>query len=289
MRPVPAKHPPDEHNEALLRNVHPSGWNNPAPAPCYNLVVIGGGTAGLVTAAGAAGLGAKVALLERELLGGDCLNTGCVPSKALIRAGRAAFDALTVEELGVSCNGVNVDFGKAMSRMRRVRAEISRHDSVQRFSAELGVDVFLGDARFVSGHEIEVQGKRLRFKKAAICTGSRSSVPAVTGLAEAGYLTSETVFQLTEQPGRIGIIGGGPIGCRAGSGVCPARQPRGRLRIRRPASSERRQRGRSSGSTSARAGPGRGSGALINTSRPERYRREGYNIRCRRGTRRVVG
>ncbi len=213
MPPVPSVNPPDEHNRILLQNVHPSDWTNPEPAFCYNLVVIGGGTAGLVTAAGAAGLGAKVALIERELLGGDCLNTGCVPSKAMIRAGRAAFDAGTAGELGISCGKVNVDFGEAMSRMRRVRAEISRHDSAGRFSRELGVDVFLGDARFVSRHEIEVQGKRLRFKKAAICTGSRSSVPPVAGLAEAGYLTSETVFQLTARPGRLGIIGGGPIGC----------------------------------------------------------------------------
>jgi pyruvate/2-oxoglutarate dehydrogenase complex dihydrolipoamide dehydrogenase (E3) component len=206
--------PRDEDNERLVQNVHPSGWENPEPAPCYNIVVIGAGTAGLVTAAGAAGLGAKVALIERHLMGGDCLNVGCVPSKGIIRAGRAVHDARSAEQFGVRCgNDVSIDFGKAMERMRRIRAEISKHDSVERFAGELGVDVFLGDGAFTGPDTIDVNGKRLRFKKAAICTGARAAAPSIPGLEETGYLTNENVFWLTELPKRLTVIGGGPIGC----------------------------------------------------------------------------
>jgi pyruvate/2-oxoglutarate dehydrogenase complex dihydrolipoamide dehydrogenase (E3) component len=206
--------PNDEHNKRLIRNVHPSGWKNPEPASRYNLVVIGAGTAGLVTAAGAAGLGAKVALIERQLMGGDCLNVGCVPSKGIIRAARAAYDARAAGEFGVACGkDPSVNFGKAMERIRRIRAELSRHDSALRFSKELGVDVFFGDGKFAGPDIIEVEGKRLRFTKAAVCTGARAAAPSVPGMAETGYLTNETVFNLTELPRRLAVIGGGPIGC----------------------------------------------------------------------------
>jgi hypothetical protein len=148
--------PPDAHNARLVSNVHPPDWQNPSPAPCYNLVVIGAGTAGLVTAAGAAGLGAKVALIERSLLGGDCLNVGCVPSKALIRSGRAVFDGKEAGPFGVRVGRpVEIDFPAAMERMRRLRADLSPHDSAQRFT-KLGVDVFLGDARFAGPGKVEV-------------------------------------------------------------------------------------------------------------------------------------
>lgn len=206
--------PQDESNERLVRNVHPLDWKNPEPASRYNLVVLGAGTAGLVAAAGAAGLGAKVALVERNLLGGDCLNVGCVPSKGIIRSGRAAYDVKKAVEFGV--NGgpeVSIDFGKAMERMRRIRAGISKHDSVERFSNELGVDVFLGDGRFIGRDAIEVGGKRLRFRKAAICTGARAAATSLPGIEETGYLTNENVFWLTELPKRLIVIGGGPIGC----------------------------------------------------------------------------
>jgi pyruvate/2-oxoglutarate dehydrogenase complex dihydrolipoamide dehydrogenase (E3) component len=206
--------PLDENNRKLLNNVHPAGWINPEPASCYNLVVIGAGTAGLVTAAGAAGLGAKVALIERHLLGGDCLNVGCVPSKGIIRAGRALYDVKSAREFGINTGAAySVDFGKAMERMRRIRAGLSAHDSAERFSRELGVDVFFGEGKFTGPESIEVGGKRLRFKKAAICTGARAAAPAVPGIEEAGYLTNETVFGLTELPQRLAVIGGGPIGC----------------------------------------------------------------------------
>ena len=214
MEEKPLVLPQDEHNRKLVRNAHPPDWKNPDPSSLYNLVVIGAGTAGLVTAAGAAGLGAKVALIERNLMGGDCLNVGCVPSKGIIRAGRAVHDVRRAEEFGVTCGAnVSIDFGKAMERMRRVRAGISDHDSVERFSKELGIDVFLGQGKFIGPNGIEVEGKRLRFKKAAICTGAHAAVPPVPGIEEAGYLTNESVFWLTELPRRLAIIGGGPIGC----------------------------------------------------------------------------
>lgn len=219
--------PDDEHNRALVKNVHPPDWVNPEPADRYNLVVIGAGTAGLVTAAVAAALGAKVALIEKHLMGGDCLNVGCVPSKGVIRAARAWADLKRADEFGVHMPaGVKCDFAAAMARMRKLRARISPVDSAQRFK-NLGVDVFIGEGRFTGSETVAVGGKRLRFVKAAICTGARASVPPVPGLQEAGYLTNETVFTLTDLPARLAVIGAGPIGCelaqafaRFGSRVC---------------------------------------------------------------------
>jgi len=205
--------PHDVHNQALVSNVHPTDWQNPEPAPRYNLVVIGAGTAGLVTAAGAAGLGAKVALVERHLLGGDCLNVGCVPSKCIIRSSRVAADLRDANQFGIRVpQGMEVDFPAVMERMRELRARISAHDSARRFK-DLGVDVFLGEGHFSGPDTVEVAGKTLRFKKAVIATGTRPVHPTIEGLAEAGFLTNETVFSLTERPRRLAVIGGGPIGC----------------------------------------------------------------------------
>jgi pyruvate/2-oxoglutarate dehydrogenase complex dihydrolipoamide dehydrogenase (E3) component len=210
----PVHVPPDDaYNRALVANVHPPDWVNPEPAERYHLVVIGAGTAGLVSAAGAAGLGARVALVERELLGGDCLNVGCVPSKALLRCARAAADVRDAGEFGVEVPpGVRVHFPTVMERMRRLRAEISPHDSAARFRS-LGVDVFLGQARFTGRETVEVGGRTLRFAKAVIATGARAARPPIPGLDAAGYLTNETVFTLTELPRRLAVIGAGPIGC----------------------------------------------------------------------------
>ncbi|MDE3083676.1 MAG: mercuric reductase [Verrucomicrobiota bacterium] len=212
-------YPWDEYNRKLYGDVHPPEWVNPTPAPRYNLVVIGGGTAGLVTAAGAAGLSAKVALVEKHLLGGDCLNVGCVPSKALIRAARAAADARRAAEFGVAIKGeVTVDFPAVMERMRRLRADISPHDSAARFR-ELGIDVFIGSAAFSGADSVQVEdpfgkaGKTLRFAKAVIATGARAAAPAIPGLKDISHLTNETLFSLTELPRRFGVIGAGPIGC----------------------------------------------------------------------------
>lgn len=205
--------PMDDFNQALVSNVRPPDWVNPNPASRYNLVVIGGGTAGLICAAGAAGLGAKVALIEKRLLGGDCLNYGCVPSKSIIRSARVIAEVNKSSQYGVSVPpGARVDFGEVMKRMRSIRSQISAHDSAKRFR-DLGVDVFLGEAHFLDSHTIQVGGKNLRFRKAVIATGARPVVPPLEGLAEAGFLTNETLFSLAELPKRFGIIGAGPIGC----------------------------------------------------------------------------
>ncbi|MFQ5960338.1 MAG: mercuric reductase [Candidatus Methylomirabilales bacterium] len=213
MRQVPDVFPKDEHNAMLVSNVHPPDWKNPDPAPRYNLVVIGAGTAGLVSAAGAAVLGGRVALIEKHLLGGDCLTVGCVPSKCVIRSSRVIEEVRMGPELSVRVPaGTQADFPAVMERMRRLRARISHHDSVHRFQ-QFGVDVFLGEGRFTGRNTIEVDGKTLHFSKAVIATGARAAAPPIPGLAEAGYLTNETVFSLTERPERLAVIGAGPIGC----------------------------------------------------------------------------
>ncbi len=205
--------PLDQHNQTLLNNVHPADWVNPIPKGRYNMVVIGAGTAGLVTAAGTVGLGGKVALIERELMGGDCLNVGCVPSKALIRAARAVADVRDAGRFGVQVpEGTTVDFPAVMERMRRLRAGISKHDSVQRFK-ELGVDVFIGSACFTGRDTVEVGGQTLKFAKACIAAGGRATQVPIPGLAEVDFLTNESVFSLTKLPRRLGVIGAGPIGC----------------------------------------------------------------------------
>ncbi len=204
--------PEDEYNRELISNVSPPGWKNPEPARCYNLVVIGAGTAGLVSAAGAAGLGARVALIERHLLGGDCLNYGCVPSKSIIRSSRSAQDVRRADAYGIRAPaGAVVDFHAVMSRMRRLRSRISSHDSAARFE-DLGVDVYLGEARFSGEETVVVDGKTLRFSKAVIATGARAVELPIEGLRDAGYLTNETVFSITALPGRLAVIGGGPLG-----------------------------------------------------------------------------
>jgi pyruvate/2-oxoglutarate dehydrogenase complex dihydrolipoamide dehydrogenase (E3) component len=203
----------DEANRTLLANAHPSDWKNPEPHGRYNLVVLGAGTAGLVSAVGAAILGAGVALVERDLMGGDCLNFGCVPSKALIRAARAAQEAGHSSELGVHlASPLRLEFSEAMQRMRKLRAQISFHDSVQRF-ARLGIDIFLGEAKFTSTRSLEVTGAKLQFSRAIIATGARASRPPIPGLEELGYLTNETLFSLTNCPRSLTVVGAGPIGC----------------------------------------------------------------------------
>ncbi|MEA5506135.1 mercuric reductase [Halotia wernerae UHCC 0503] len=207
--------PMDEYNQKLISYVHPPDWVNPQPADCYDLVVIGAGTAGLVVAAGAAGLdvGLKVALIEKHLMGGDCLNVGCVPSKCIIRSSRVVGEIWSAKALGINTpEKIEVDFPAVMERMRRLRSGISHHDSAHRFQ-KLGVDVFLGGGHFLSDNTIEVGNQKLRFKKAVIATGARAVRPRVKGIEEAGFLTNETVFSLTELPKRLAVIGGGPIGC----------------------------------------------------------------------------
>lgn len=202
----------DEHNEKLIQNARPPEWQNPTPDGRYNMVVIGAGSAGLVAVAGTAGIGGKVALIEKSLMGGDCLNYGCVPSKTVIRSGRAVADVRDAAQYGVHVpEGVTVNFGEVMARMRQVRAHISPHDSAERYT-NLGADVYFGAARFTGPDTVEVGGQTLQFSKAVIATGSRAAVIPIPGLEESGYLTNEDVFNLTEQPRRLAVIGGGPIG-----------------------------------------------------------------------------
>jgi len=202
----------DRHNRHLVANVHPPGWANPAPASRYDLVVLGAGTAGLVCAAAAAGLGARVALVERHLMGGDCLNFGCVPSKALLRAASAWHAAASGGSFGAPIATGSGDAARALERMRALRAEISHSDSAERFR-RLGVDVFLGTAHFVAPDRVSVDGIELRFRRAVIATGARATVPPIPGLASVSYRTNESIFEIERMPSRLAVLGAGPLGC----------------------------------------------------------------------------
>lgn len=204
----------DPHDRVVIENCHPPNYVNPKPSGKYNLIAIGAGAAGLVSAGGAGGLGAKAALIERGLTGGDCLNTGCVPSKALIRAARAVYDLHRAQEFGAHLPAEpQINFSAAMERMRRLRARISVVDSVARFGGKYNVDVYLGNAKFTGPSTLEVAGQRLEFQRCVIATGGRAAELPVPGLKEAGCYTNENIFTLTELPRRMVVIGGGPIGC----------------------------------------------------------------------------
>lgn len=206
--------PHDSHDERLIRNVHPSDWVNPRPRSSYNLVVVGAGTAGLISALGAAGLGATVAVLEEKLIGGDCLNFGCVPSKALLSSARVMAAVRNATAFGVQLppGDINIDFSAVMERMRRLRAGISDRDSVTRLS-EAGIDVFLGRGEFIGPDKIRVEDEELRFKRAVIAVGATSDPVLIPDLKGSDYLTNETLFSLTHLPPRLGIIGAGRMGC----------------------------------------------------------------------------
>ena len=201
------------HDRRRFALVQPADWQNPVPKDKYDLVVIGAGAAGLITAAGAAGVGAKVALVERGAMGGDCLNVGCVPSKGLIRAARAMAAVKQATDFGVHVEGLRFDLEVAFERMRKIRADISQVDAAARYRDELGVDVFLGQATFAAGQRVVVGDLELRYKKAVVATGARAAAPPVPGLAEAGFHTNETIFDLRRLPQRLFVLGGGPIGC----------------------------------------------------------------------------
>lgn len=205
--------PADELAHILTQQTRPDRWQNPVPAGRYQLVVIGGGPAGLVCAAGAASLGAKVALIERGRLGGDCLHFGCVPSKALIASAQAITACHRASEYGiVTPIRASVDFPAVMERVRRLRAQLSSADSARRFK-ELGVDVFFGMARFINPDQLQVGETRLQFRRAVIATGANPAKPLIPGLADDVYLTNESIFHLTHRPHRLIVLGAGPVGC----------------------------------------------------------------------------
>lgn len=208
--------PVDEHNTHLLDNVHPSPWVQPGDPNIkerfYNLVVLGGGTAGLVSSIGSQSVGAKVALIESHFLGGDCTNFGCVPSKILIKSAKVAKMMRNSSEFGIEVDGsVNVNFPKIMERLRRVRSEISDFEAAERL-AKLGIDVYMGKGMFDSPNSIVVDGLRLVFGKCIICTGGSALVPPLPGLDQVKYLTNESLFNLTTLPPRFAVMGTGPIG-----------------------------------------------------------------------------
>ncbi len=212
----PDIYPQDVYNKQLRALLHPANRKNPTPEKRYNLVILGAGPAGLVAAAGAAGLGAKVALVERSLMGGDCLNVGCVPSKALIRCARAMADVRNSTEFGIRLPGTpHVDFAEVMKRMRNLRTELAVHDSVDRFT-KLGIDVFLGEGKFVGPDKIEVEDATLNFSNALIATGTAPVIPDISGIENVRILTNETLFSIEELPQRLVILGAGPIGCEMG-------------------------------------------------------------------------
>src|SRR5262247_4300397 len=203
--------PEDIYNQKTLQQGHPPGWTNRAGGE-YDLVVLGGGPAGLVAAMTAAAGGHRVAMTERRLTGGTCVNYGCTPSKALIRCARAIHEARRGADFGFGLSApAHVDFGKVMERVRRIRSMSSAGDAVQ-VVAGAGVDVYLGHTRFTKPNTVTVDGRELRFNKAVIATGARAVAPTIEGLKESEYLTNETVFSLTELPRRLVVLGGGPLG-----------------------------------------------------------------------------
>ncbi len=201
------------HEREFLANVRPLDWQNPTPQGHYHLLIIGAGPGGLIAARTAAALGAKVALIERHQLGGDSLNYGCIPSKSIIRTGRLYAEMRGAANFGaVTPANIHADFATAMERVRRIRARLSRVDSAVRLRSE-GIDLYFGTARFVGSDSVDIEGTRLRFKKALVATGSRPLLPTIPGLCEAGFLTNESVFKLVTPPRSLLVIGGGPFGC----------------------------------------------------------------------------
>jgi pyruvate/2-oxoglutarate dehydrogenase complex dihydrolipoamide dehydrogenase (E3) component len=214
-----SKAKPDDE-AAFLRRVRPEDWQNPAPRSRYDLAIVGAGPAGLVAAEAAARLGFLVALIERNRIGGNSLNVGSVPSKAIIRTAGVYGTMREAEEFGAPVpNEPALEFEKVMARMRRIRTRISGYNSAHNLAA-LGVDIFFGNARFERPDVLLADDTRLHFKKALIAVGARPKAPDIPGLDKTGYLTSSTIFEMTALPKRLAVIGGGPLGCELAQAFC---------------------------------------------------------------------
>ncbi|MEO7052552.1 MAG: mercuric reductase [Rhodanobacter sp.] len=205
--------PMDAYERKRLDAVSPEAWNNPEPAGPYQLVILGAGSAGLAAASTAAALGARVALIERHMIGGTCFNTGCVPSKTLLRTAAVYAEMRDAARYGAQAPAqIKVDFAAAMERLRRIRSHLTNTTSVRLLVAS-GVDVYFGNPQFEGADRLSVNGQPLTFEKALIATGARPHIPDIPGLKQAGFLTNATVFDLIELPPRLLVIGGGPLGC----------------------------------------------------------------------------
>ncbi|WP_439617851.1 FAD-containing oxidoreductase [Shinella sp.] len=210
---------PDDQS-LFLRRVRPRGWTNPEPKSVYDLVIVGAGPAGLTAAECAARGGFSVALVERDRMGGDSLNTGSVPSKAIIRSALAYDLMRETDGFGVPIPTEPVlDFAAVMGRMRRIRTRIAEYHSVHELAA-LGVHIFFGAARFSSANTLIVNDTRLTFRKALIATGARPRIPDIPGLDGMDYRTSSTIFDMAALPKRLVVIGGGPLGCELAQAFC---------------------------------------------------------------------
>jgi pyruvate/2-oxoglutarate dehydrogenase complex dihydrolipoamide dehydrogenase (E3) component len=205
--------PMDAYERKRLAAVRPEAWNNPEPSGPYQLLIVGAGPAGLAAACDAAALGASVALIERHQIGGTCFNTGCVPSKTLLRTAAVYAEMRDAARYGARMPAdIQVDFAAAMTRLRRIRSHLTNTTSVRLLAAR-GVDVFFGNAQFEGPDRLNVNGQPVQFEKALIATGARPDIPDIPGLKQAGFLTNTTIFELDSLPRRLLVIGGGPLGC----------------------------------------------------------------------------
>ena len=203
----------DRYNQKFLEEIFPNDRQNPKAAPFYDLVVVGAGPGGMTAAMLASQNNLKVALIEKEHMGGECLSAGCIPSKAMLRCSKFIDEVENANEFGIEIpQGWSINFQKIMERVRRLRSNISEEDSVEKFQ-KMGIDIFLGTGQFITPEVIEVAGQPIHFKKAFIAPGTEPLLPKIEGIEEVDCLTNRTVFDLVELPKRFAFVGAGPIGC----------------------------------------------------------------------------